>query len=159
MGESDRVGPTSPERSLVVPSKPSVRMKRRSVLALAVLGASGCLGYFESEDNDGITNPDDLANPDDLVIAWHDLVRENPGTEEERVYVFGIVENEGDRELSYVEVRATFYDADGEELDSVIEHVEDVTSGEEWEFEIEYPRFGEEAAQVTDYELEVGTSV
>lgn len=128
-------------------------MNRRSVLALAIVGASGCLGYFE--DGEG----EDLTNPDDLVIAWHDLVRENPGTEEERVYVFGIVKNEGDRELSYVEVRATFLDAEGEELDSVIEHVEDVTSGEEWEFEIEFPRYGEEAAAVADYELEVGTSV
>lgn len=126
-------------------------MKRRELLAVAVL-TPGCLEYFEE-------NGDELTRPESLVIVYDDLLRDNPGTDEERVYVWGIVRNEGERELSYVEIRATFLDEEGEELDTVIENVEDVTSGEEWEFEIEFPDFGERAAAVAGYELEPATSV
>ena len=128
-------------------------MNRRAFLTVAVAAAvSGCLEYFE-EDGEEITEPRDLE------IVYADLGRDNPGTEDERVYVWGVLKNVGDRELSYVEISATFFDEAGEELDTVIENVEDVTSGEEWEFEIEYPHFGEEAAKVDDYELEPATSV
>ncbi|WP_255170256.1 FxLYD domain-containing protein [Natrononativus amylolyticus] len=126
-------------------------MKRRAFLAVAVL-TPGCLDYFEE-------NGEDLREPENLVIVYDELVRDDPGTEDERVYVWGVVRNEGERELSYVEIRATFLDEEGEELDTVIENVEDVTSGEEWEFEIEFPDFGERAAEVAEYELEPATSV
>ncbi|WP_254767719.1 FxLYD domain-containing protein [Salinilacihabitans rarus] len=126
-------------------------MNRRAFLALAVT-FSGCLEPFRG-------NGDEIREPEDLEIVWSDLVRDDPGTEEERVYVWGIVRNQSDRELSYVEIRATFLDGEGEELDTVIENVEDVTSGEEWEFEIEFPDFGERAAEVADYELEPATGV
>ena len=128
-------------------------MNRRAFLAVvAAVVVSGCLEYFEG-------NGEEITEPGDLEIVYADLGRDNPGTEEERVYVWGVVRNVGDRELSYVEISATFFDEEGEELDTVIERVEDVTSGEEWEFEIEYPHFGEEAAAVDDYELEPATGV
>lgn len=126
-------------------------MKRRAFLVLSV-AVSGCL---ETVGEDG----DDIREPEDLEIVWSDLVRDNPGTEAERVYVWGVVRNESDRELTYVEIRATFLDADGEELETVIENVEDVTTGEEWEFDVEFPDFGERAAAVDDYELEPATGV
>ena len=128
-------------------------MKRRAFLAVAVL-TPGCLDYFE-ENGDEI----ELTEPENLVIVYDELVRDDPGTEDERVYVWGVVRNEGEREVSYVEIRATFFDEEGEELDTVIENVQDVTSGEDWEFEIEFPDFGERAARVVDYELEPATSV
>lgn len=127
-------------------------MKRRAFLALLV-PLTGCLGYLEGDDRDEITDPESV------VVVWDDLVRDNPGTEEERVYVWGVVRNERDRRLNYVEIEATFLDEEGEELDRVIENVEDVTSGEEWEFQVEFPRYGEEARRVDSYELEVVTSV
>lgn len=131
-------------------------MHRRAFLALpsALLASgAGCLEFVE-EDGDEITEPGDVE------IVWDDLVRDDPGTEDERVTVWGIVRNVGDRTLTYVEIRATFFDAEGEELESVIENVdEDVTSGDEWPFEVEYPHFGEAAAEVETYELEPATGV
>lgn len=128
-------------------------MKRRAFLVTVLAATSGCVDYLEADQREDITDPEDVA------VVWSDLVRENPGTERERVYVWGIVRNEGDRELTYVEIGATFFDADGEELDRVIEKTEDTTSGTEWPFEIEFPHFGEEAARVETYDLEVVTSV
>lgn len=129
-------------------------MHRRSVLALAatVLSA-GCLDFVDD-------NGEEITDPGDVDIVWDDLVRDNPGTEDERVFVWAVVRNVGDRTLNYVEIRATFVDAEDEELETVIEHVdEDVTSGEEWSFEVEFPDFGEEAAAVARYELEPVTGV
>lgn len=126
-------------------------MYRRGFL-VAVLATAGCLETVEE-------NGEAVADPTDVTITYHDLGRDDPGTPDERVYVWGVARNDGDRELRYLEIEATFRDADGEVLDSVIEHVEDVTSGEEWAFEIEYPRFGEAAARVEDYDLEPSTGL
>jgi len=48
-----------------------------------------------------------------------------------------------------------FYDADGEQLDSTIEQVSDVTEGDRWEFRVVFPDVGERAALVTDHDAEV----
>ncbi|GAB7017895.1 FxLYD domain-containing protein [Halostagnicola sp. A-GB9-2] len=123
-------------------------MKRRAFLVLAVC-LPGCVG-----------NGEEIQEPEDIEIIWDSLIRDNPGTEEERVYVWGVARNVGDRTLNYVEIRATFFDNDGEELESVIENVqEDVSADEEWGFEIEFPDFGERAAEVEEYELEPATGV
>lgn len=129
-----------------------MRMKRRVFLVCSAVGTTGCLEVLEG-------NGEEIREPQDIVIVEATLVRDNPGTEEERVHIWGVARNESDRRWSYVEIRATFYDEEGEELDSVIENVPDVTSGEEWPFEIEYPHFGEDAAAVADYELEPSTGV
>jgi hypothetical protein len=129
-------------------------MHRRAFLGVAaLLPVSGCLEYFTD-------NGDEITEPADVEIVWDDLVRDDPGTDEERVYVWGVVRNAGERTLSYIEIRATFFDEDGEELESVIENVqEDVGEGEEWPFDVEFPYFGEEAAEVATYELEPATGV
>lgn len=130
-------------------------MHRRSLLSVVVGGlvpGGGCLEYLDGDE--------EITDPGDVEIVWDDLVRDDPGTDEERVAVWGIVRNVGDRTLTYVEIRATFLDADGEELETVIENVdEDVSSGEEWVFEVEFPYFGERAAEVDRYELEPATGV
>ncbi len=130
-------------------------MHRRAFLALSLsVPFAGCLEYFRDEDGEEITEPGDVE------IVWHDLVRDDPGTEDERVAVWGAVRNVGERTLSYIEVRATFFDEEGEELESVIENVdEDVSSGAEWAFEVEFPHFGERAAEVETYELEPATGL
>ncbi|EMA39653.1 FxLYD domain-containing protein [Halobiforma nitratireducens] len=130
-------------------------MHRRAFLPLVVgsltVGA-GCLEFLDEEE--------EITDPGDVEIVWDDLVRDDPGTEDERVTIWGVVRNVGDRTLSYVEVRATFFDAESEELESVIQNVDqDVSTGEEWAFEVEYPHFGERAAAVDRYELEPATGV
>lgn len=127
-------------------------MDRRAFL-VAAAALPGCAGYFEEDERERLTDPDDV------VVVWDTLVRENPGTEEERVSIWGVVRNEGERELGYVEIRARFFDEADEEIDSVITNVEDVTEGREWPFEIEFQHFGERAAAVRRYELEVITSL
>lgn len=128
-------------------------MKRRAFLVSLLAATAGCLDRFR-EDEGG-----DPIDPEDIEITYDELVREEVGTDDERVYVWGVVRNEGDREMSLVEIRAIFLDDDGEELDRVIEAVPDVTSGDEWEFEIEFPDFGERARRVAGYDLEIVTGV
>ena len=127
-------------------------MKRRGFLAVVVALFGGCLSFFEDDE-------DPITEPGDIVVVADALRRTDTGTEDERAYVRGIIRNEGDRELNYLEIAVTFLDAEGEELDTIIEHVEDVTRGETWSFEVEYPRFGEDAALVADYELEPSTGI
>ncbi|WP_121742643.1 FxLYD domain-containing protein [Natronorubrum halophilum] len=129
-------------------------MHRRAFLSLAVLVPfSGCLEFLED-------NGEEITEPGDVEIVWDDLVRENPGTEDERVVVWGVVRNAGERTLSYIEIRATFFDEEGEELESVIESVDvDDPEDEEWPFDVEFPRFGADAAAVATYELEPATGV
>ncbi|NGM69922.1 hypothetical protein G6M89_13025 [Natronolimnobius sp. AArcel1] len=132
-------------------------MDRRAFLALGPVGLASGAGCLEYVTND---NGEEITEPGDVDIIWDDLVRDDPGTDDERVTVWGVVRNVGERTLYYVEVRATFYDADGDELESVIENVDDdVSSGEEWAFEVEFPHYGERAADVATYELEPATGV
>ncbi|OVE84798.1 FxLYD domain-containing protein [Natronolimnobius baerhuensis] len=132
-------------------------MHRRRLLALVPAGLVSSAGCLEYVTND---NGEDITEPGDVDIVWDDLVRDDPGTDDERVTVWGVVRNIGERTLYYVEIRATFYDAEGEELESVIENVDDdVSTGEEWAFEVEFPHFGERAAEVETYELEPATGV
>ncbi len=129
-------------------------MKRRAFLVSALGATAGCLDRFSEDEGNG-----DPIDPEDVTITYDELVREDAGTDDERVYVWGVVHNEGDREMSLVEIRAIFLDDEGEELDRVIEAVPDVTSGDEWEFEIEFPDFGERARRVAGYDLEIVTGV
>ncbi|QFU83436.1 FxLYD domain-containing protein [Natronorubrum aibiense] len=129
-------------------------MHRRAFLACAALvPITGCLDFLEE-------GGEEITEPGDVEIVWDDLTRENPGTEDERVVVWGVVRNVGDRTLSYIEIRATFFDAEGEELETVIENVDvDDESREEWPFDVEFPRFGEDATAVASYDLEPVTGV
>ncbi len=128
-------------------------MYRRSVLVAgtaALVSLAGCTGPV-GNDNDG---PEEH-----VVIERSVLVRSNVGTDEERVAVVGVAEKVSDRELSFVEIRARFFDEDEELLDSTVEVIDDVTEGTRWEFEIEFRHYGEQAAMVVDYELDVVTSL
>ena len=150
MGRSLAYTPES--SSTPLPNHP-MSMKRRVFLVGTLAATAGCLDYFEDEERE------ELTNPSTIVIVWDRLVRYDEGTDEERVSIWGVVRDDGDRELSYIELRATFLDADGEELERVIENVRDVTAGEEWTFDIEFPRHGEEARAVQSYELDVITGL
>ncbi len=128
-------------------------MYRRNVLvagATVLVSLAGCTDPFGNE-NDG---PEEH-----VVIQSSILVRSDAGTEEESVAVVGVAEKVSDRELSFVEIRARFFDEDEELLDSTVEVIDDVTEGTRWEFEIEFRHYGEQAAKVADYELDVVTSL
>ncbi|ELY61621.1 FxLYD domain-containing protein [Natronolimnohabitans innermongolicus] len=129
-------------------------MYRRGFLAVAAVAPlAGCLEFLDD-------NGEEITEPGDVEIVWSDLVRDDPGTEDERVSVWGVARNVGDRTLSYLEIRATFFDEEGEELESVIENVDaDLSDADEWPFDVEFPRFGEDAAEVVAYELEPATGV
>jgi len=121
--------------------------RRRLLAAFAVapaLATAGC-----SDDSD-----EEILEPRARVVE-SELVREHEGTDEESVAVVGVVERTDDREVTYLEVRVRFYDADGEQLDSTIEQVSDVTEGDRWEFTVVFPDVGERAALVADHEAEV----
>lgn len=132
-------------------------MNRRSFLLVAGLSSTaGCLERIQGDN-------DEIDVRDQVEIVRDDLVRDNPGTEEERVYVWGTVRYDGDRELSLIEIQARFLDEEEEVLQTVVENVRGVDPEDEdqneWEFQIEYPHYGEEAAEVDAYELEVVTAI
>lgn len=146
-------------------------MRRRVLLSsIAVVPIAGCTSdgdgqSDESEDNGSGEEPEDPQEGERVEIVESELVRENVGTTEESVAVHGIARVKEGVEVSYVEIRALFYDAEGELLDTIIEQIDEVArhgddpEGRRWEFEIVYPQVGERAAEVESYELEVGTEL
>lgn len=144
-------------------------MRRRALLSsIALVALAGCTSDEDEEEEDEVEEEEEEEDPEEgdrVEIVESELVREDVGTEEESVAVRGIVEVKPDAEVSYVEVRALFYDAEGERLDSVIEQIDEVgrhgddPEGQRWEFEIDYPYTGEDAAEVESYELEIGTEL
>lgn len=146
-------------------------MRRRVLLSsIAVVPIAGCTSdgdgqSDEPEDNGSGEEPEDPQEGERVEIVESELVRENVGTTEESVAVHGIARVKEGVEVSYVEIRALFYDAEGELLDTIIEQIDEVArhgddpEGRRWEFEIVYPQVGKRAAEVESYELEVGTEL
>jgi hypothetical protein len=146
-------------------------MRRRYLLSSIALAAfAGCTGNDEEPEEDDEPEDEEETYPEEgerVEIIESELVREDAGTEEEAVAVHGIAQVKPDVEVSYVEIRARFYDAEDDLLDSTIEQVDavdlhgedDDPEGRRWEFEIVYPYTGERAAEVESYELEIGTEL
>lgn len=128
---------------------------------------AGCLGEdpdFEEGNTD--SNGDDGGDnggsepsvQDDVEILEHELIRSDEGTAAEQVSVEGRAENTSEESFSYVEVRARFYNENGDLLESFLDNINDFESGQTWAFEIMYPAVGEDAREVADYDIAVGTS-
>lgn len=154
-------------------------MNRRTYLALggvAVTALAGCTDgddrEYESgdgtDDQDGnqgdevesTPTPTEDPEPDPetaLEILEHELIREDGGTAVETVSVEGRAENVSDRQLSYAEVRARFYNEAGDQLDSSLDNTNDLDSGATWAFDIQYFAIGEDAAEVDSYDIAPGT--
>lgn len=137
---------------------------------MALVSLTGCTSDEDDEpeapeEEEPNETEEDPEEGESVEIVESELVRENAGTEEERVGVQGTVEVKSDADVNYVEVRAIFYDAEGERLDTIIEQIDEVgrhgddPEGQRWEFEIVYPYMGERAAEVESYELEIGTEL
>jgi hypothetical protein len=140
-------------------------MDRRAYLSLgvgAMAAIAGCSDETDFEEGNtggnGNGDSDSSGDSDDaLEILEHELVRENAGSASETVSVEGRAENVGDQQLSYVEVRARFYNEAGDQLDSSLDNTNDLDPGTTWAFEIQHFAIGEDAAEVADYDIGVGT--
>lgn len=149
-------------------------MQRRSLLAMAGLsiatalagcGASddtdfedGNVGDGDDAVDDGDDSGDEATVEDDVEILEHELIREDEGSMAETVSVEGRAENTSDETFSYVEIRVRFYNEDGDLIESFLDNINDFESGQTWAFSVQYPGIGEDAAEVADYDIAVGTS-
>ncbi len=71
--------------------------------------------------------------------------------------VRGILENVSRNPFEYVEIRATFYDAQGTRLDTGIDYDSGLAPGAEWPFDVVY-RGSADPSQIARYTLMVDTS-
>lgn len=127
---------------------PAVR-RRRLIAAIAAAAVPTALAGCSDDPSEEVAEP-----PAQVVES--ELVRENAGTPEETVAAEGTVERTRDEEISYLEVRAEFYDGDDEMLDSTVEQVPDVQEGgDRWPFRVAFPHVGERAVDVVDHDAEV----
>lgn len=97
---------------------------------------------------------DDSEEEEDRV----EIVEQRSGvTEYGNPTVRGLAENTADRELSYVEIQARFFDANGTRVGSGMDNIRNLGPGNSWEFEalcIDCP----DPDRLDSYELEVTTS-
>lgn len=84
-------------------------------------------------------------------IVEHDLVVEEDEFFEQ-VSIEGIVENNTEELLNYVEVTARIFDENGHQLDSYIDNTSDLRAGGSWSFEI---RVLEDSADIDSYDIAV----
>ncbi|WP_456327009.1 FxLYD domain-containing protein [Palaeococcus sp. (in: euryarchaeotes)] len=116
------------------------------VVLAVVIGSifvSGCTSNTEYTSETTAT-----AKECSLVILNHELK-----TDGYSYFVEGVAKNNGDKRLSYAEVRVKFYDKDNNVLGNSIDNVLDLDPGQTWKFKIYY--FGE--GEPVRYEIGVGT--
>jgi hypothetical protein len=142
-------------------------MERRKVLALGggllSVTIAGCGGeeteFEEGNSGNGGGDGGTESDPDEaLEILEHEMVRSDEGGPAEQVSIEGRAENVSDRRLSYAEVRARFYNEQGDQIESFIDNVNDLDSGSTWAFEIMYPGIGEDAQEVDSYDIGAGAN-
>ena len=135
--------------------------------ALALAGCSEESDEFEEggdDDSSGGDGNDDSAEEEsdgsssDIELLSHEMVREDEDGPAESVKVKGEAENTSGGELSYAEVEVKFYK--GDTLDeSFLDNINGWSAGEIWGFEVQYPGMGDDASEITDYEIRAGTSL
>ena len=132
-------------------------MRRRQYIALlGAVAVAGCGGAGtdddDYEDGGGTGNGND--DEDALELIEHELVVEDDDFLEE-VSIEGVVANNSDEQVDYVEVRARIYDEDDRQLDQYFTNTSDLGAGREWAFEI---MVLEDAEDVADYDIAVSDS-
>lgn len=151
-------------------------MERRKVLALGggllSITIAGCGGdETEFEEGNGGDDSEPEPEPEEeeeeeeevdaeeaLNILEHEMVREDEGGPAEQVSVEGRAENVSDQQLAYAEVRARFFNEDGDQLDSSLDNINDLDPGATWAFEILYLEIGDGARDVDSYDIGVGAN-
>jgi hypothetical protein len=142
----------------------TVHQTRRGYLttaaALTGIAVAGCSDVEDNGDDGESGDADDGSDGSsaDLELLDHQAVREDEGTDFESLAVEGTARNTSGGELSYAEVEVKFYAGDTLD-DSFLDNVNNLGDGEEWNFEVQYPSFGSDAAEITEYEIEAGTSL
>lgn len=89
----------------------------------------------------------DIETPASVSLDGHSLKDASSGSRPPRVT--GEARNEGE-ELSYLEARVKFYDADGVVLASGTDHVNNVGAGETWAFEVVFDAYNDDWADRVD---------
>ena len=143
-------------------------MRRRELLTtsgIALAALAGCAGE-EDDNSDTASSDSDTSSDSDsgngdgngesddsgaLEILDHELV-----VEEFQTTVEGRLENNTGEEQDYIEVKAVFYNADGERLEDGLDNATDVPDGEIVHFEIYFT--GDDPDAIDSYELETSTS-
>jgi lipopolysaccharide export LptBFGC system permease protein LptF len=89
-------------------------------------------------------------NTEQIHILNHEMGNDTYGN----LFVSGIVGNDADKNLSYVEIKVKFYDKEGNVLKTTSESINDLKDKEKWKFESIYPSF--DTSNVASYEISVG---
>ena len=151
-------------------------MERRKFLAVAgagaVTGIAGCSGETDYEEgNSGGSESSDESSSDssnsadggseqeaELEILEHELVIEDEGSQFASAAIEGRAENVGDSQLGYAEVRARFYNSQGDQMETGLANTNDLDAGQTWAFEIMFLGNGEDVAEIDDYDIGVGSN-
>jgi len=113
------------------------------VILLLVVGLSGC---YES-DTEYTT---DLPSADDVQILSHNLSYTSYGS----VVVIGTAKNIGEERLSFIEIKAKFYDENDILIETSSDMAEDVDANEIFAFEI---YCFEDEVFIDHYSIGIGT--
>lgn len=132
-------------------------MRRRTVLGLVgsslTAGLAGCgRSKAQNVENVGVEAPPHV---DAVDLVAHELRRSDEETFVERVQVVGKAKNTARIELTGVQLRVQFFDADGTELEEVITDERPIGGTREWLFEVAFDGIGPKAREVADYQIEV----
>lgn len=113
-------------------------------------GDGGGDGGDDDDGDDGDDGDGAVVEQDGLRVVEHELVAGDLFATVE-----GVLVNETGSELGYVEVSATFYDADGNRIGQSFANTTDLAAGEQWAFTIQS---AQEPGSIANYELEVSDS-
>ena len=86
-----------------------------------------------------------------LTILSHEMTHGEYGN----MIITGIAENTANKQLSYAEIKVKFFDEEGVLIETFLDNINDLDSGEKWKFEVIYP--GLDSYKVKDYSIAVGS--
>lgn len=141
---------------------------RRAFISLVSTGGAaalaGCSDSGNNGSDDGTTDPDEEnhgkseENKNSVEILEHGLVRENEGAVSETARVEGRAENVGDSSLTIAEIRVQFFNKIGDIIVTSIANVNYFKPGQTWAFTVRANLLGEDAAEIDEYNISVGTT-
>ena len=128
------------------------------LLTVAITGCMSSSHYSDSTptaEKQATTKPtqEGLMSEDGLTIYSHRYVPESSFGDYHMGSVKGIAKNTGKKTLSYVEIRAKFYDSRGNVVYNFMDNMNDLAPGETWNFDIMYMAEVEPAT----YKVSIGT--